>query len=765
MKRIIYLPLTLLLFAGLVNANPVSKDVAQTVAANFYSRSFHSVKPTLSLSYTELDNNAQPLYYVLNINTNEGFVIIAAEDAAHPILAYSNKGPYVMPDKNNNVDWWMNCRKQEIAYARAGNVTADADIANEWTEYATNTFIQNHAPNAIQVVAPLVKSLWNQSPYYNATCPGGSVTGCVATAMAQIMRFWSYPSHGHGASAYWDEQVYGYQSSYGYLKAVYDTSHYVWADMPYSVNSNNAQVAKLMMDCGISVDMDYSPGSSGAWVITGDYPVCAQTSYVKYFGYNAATIKGVYKSNYTTANWILLIENELNSGRPVQYVGNDSINNEGHTWVCDGDSSNYFHMNWGWGGADNGYFSPVALNVLSYNFGWWDEAVIGIEPPPTSAFFHVSPTFGCSLVQAHFKDTSISTSPVTSWHWLFPGGNPSTSTDTNPVVDYSTPGTYNVTEIVSSKYGSDTIVRTSCISVAANAPLSSVTFETGTFPPSGWVNYNPNNTDYTWQLNSATGGYGKSTHCMYFNNAQAKNYFFTITTGLWVNNPPKAGMDVIGQTQRFYSPDFEFTKDTNPKIYFDVAYAPYNSVFSDTLDVYYSLDCGTTFTRVYSKGGMTLCTTGKSVVNGADTDKHGNFFPSNKTDWRTDTIYIPAIARAPGAMIAFENRSGNGSPIYIDNIMIPGTPADVPAVASAEPSVKVYPNPSTGTFNIDITNLSGVANMEIYNVLGQQIYTSQVKGSSEYMGQINLSSQPKGIYLYRVISENGSATSGRIVIE
>jgi len=760
MKKINYAFLGLLFFTGTVYANPVTLQTAKSVASNFYSQHFKSTAIDLTLTYTEFANDSQPVYYVFNANNNGGFVIVAAEDAAHPILAYSDKGQYI---SNSNTAWWMNCRKQEIVVARTNNISATSGISNEWTGYINNIITKTHSD--MSGVSPLTKSIWNQSPNFNAMCPGGSVTGCVATAMAQVMKYWSYPPHGHGYSGYWEKQVDGFANSYGYLEADYDSSKYVWSAMPDTIYSQNNNVAELMYDCGVSVDMDYSPSGSGAWVIDGDYPTCSQNSYVKYFGYNPKTIQGIYKSNYTYANWITTIENELNASRVIQYVGNDSVNNAGHTWVCDGyDASNNFHMNWGWGGGSNGYFAPNAINVAGYAFNWWDEAVIGIEPLKVSAYFSGSSTFISPTHSVTFKDSSIYTTAITAYKWIFPGGTPATSTVASPTVVYNNPGTYDVTEIVSVSGGVDTVVRKNYISVATSTilPLAQ-TFQSPVFPPTGWVLYNPHGYSYTWQLNTGVGGYGNSNQCMEFNNTQVVADFYTIYTGKWVIPPGKPGVDIIGERQQIYSPMYNFTFVPNAEISFDIAYAPFDTLaFSDTLNIYYSIDSGKTFHSVYSKGGLTLATCGgKMVSTGADTNSKGIFVPLN-TNWRTDTIHIPAISGKASVMFSFENVSGNGAAMYIDNIKIPGGTTDIPTVVST-PSVKVYPNPNNGQFTIALSNATNNPLVKIYNVLGEEVYTSTLRNETN---AINLSSQPKGIYIYRVFTETGSAIStGRLVIE
>ncbi len=377
MKKIKYLVAALLLGTVAVNANPVEIATAQKVAVNFYNRIFTANASTQTLVYTERTSDGQPVYYVFNINFNQGFVIISADDAALPVIGYSNEGPFVMPVANNNVDFWLKERKSEIIAIREQKLAASSEISDKWTAYINNTAEKN-THNTMGSVAPLCKTTWDQSPYYNAMCPGGSVTGCVATAMAQIMYYWKFPAVGLSSSCYYDLTSNGDQNNYGKLCAYYDTSHYAWSAMPLNVSSANKEVAKLMYDCGVSVNMDYSPSGSGALVIGGN--PSAQYSYVTYFNYDANTIQGAGFTSFTQSGWIALLEKELNNKRPCQYMGTD-INNGGHSWVCDGyNSSNDFHMNWGWSGYANGYFAVSTLNPNIYNFTVGLGAIIGIQP-------------------------------------------------------------------------------------------------------------------------------------------------------------------------------------------------------------------------------------------------------------------------------------------------------------------------------------------------------------------------------------------------
>jgi len=641
-------------------ANPVSSSVAKTVAWGFYTQNSQITSPNLSLAYTEM-SNGQPVYYIFNVNTNDGFVIVSAEDATHPILGYSTTGQYVVPEKGNNIDFWMQTKKGQILSIRSKNYTASSDIADEWTSYANNQTPQHavrNTHNVMSFVLPLCQSTWNQSPYYNAYCPGGSVTGCVATAMSQIMRYWQYPAHGIGQNCY-DDIPPAYSDNWGMQCADFDTSNYVWSAMPLNVSSNNNEVAKLNYDCGVSVDMDYTPSGSGAEVL-GGYP-SAQYSYVNYFGYNAATLTGAYESSYSSSAWANIIENELNNSRLVQYAGFDATYG-GHTWVCDGyNTNNDFHMNWGWNGADDGYYSVDSLNPSPYDFINSEQILYGIEPPPALALFEASPTSGCGPLHVTFTDRSLvssPSSPITSWAWTFTGGSPSSSASQNPTVTYTTPGSYAVTLTVTNILGNSTVTKTGYITVNGSNSLSLIQGFEGSFPPSQWAINNPSAHATTWaQSVSGIGGFGLSNYSMYYNNCSG---------------------GVVGQYDQIYTPEYDFTHAANPILYFDVAYTPYDVSTSppesDTLAVYYSTDCGQTFTRIYLKGGMTLCTTGgQSVVGGAHTNGSGCFVPLS-TNWRTDSIHIPAIAGNPDVLFSFENRSGNGTSMYVDNINIPGAP-------------------------------------------------------------------------------------------
>ncbi len=162
--------------------------------------------------------------------------------------------------------------------------------------------------------------------------------------------------------------------------------------MPNSVTSANTDVATIMYDCGVAVDMMYGPTESSSYILPGTgIPASCEAAYTAYFGYDATTIQGLDRANYPVeADWIALIQTEMSNNRPIQYAGQGASG--GHTFVLDGaDGSGNYHINWGWSGIDNGFYSVDALIPAPYNngnFSSGEEMIVGIQPPNTT----VAPT-------------------------------------------------------------------------------------------------------------------------------------------------------------------------------------------------------------------------------------------------------------------------------------------------------------------------------------------------------------------------------------
>ena len=376
-------------FAGLV-----SVSTAQTTAVNFYTLSAtnlsgrNAVTATLKLTKTEDDGTVD--FYVFDMSPGKGFVVVAADDQVKPVIAYSLESNFNGNTSNRGVKDWMEHAAAHIYKAVKQHTVANAQISNQWTSYRQGTRPAS-AKSLGSGVAPLLTTTWDQEPFYNKLCPFNTtdnqraLTGCAATAMAQIMKFWNYPAQGTGTYQYNDGPP-TCTHNYGSQRADFGNTTYNWAAMPNSIDTDNIYIATLMYHCGVAVTMNYgddNQGGSGSYVLasqTASWKHSAQMAYFTYFGYNPNTINGVYEANYSSADWITLLETELNAGRPIQYLGVDTVDG-GHTWVCDGyDANDMMHMNWGWSGLDNGYYSVSTLTADGYNFSSNEAALIGIQP-------------------------------------------------------------------------------------------------------------------------------------------------------------------------------------------------------------------------------------------------------------------------------------------------------------------------------------------------------------------------------------------------
>ena len=389
MKQLFYLSCCLFFcIAGM--ANPVDENVAINMGRAFLlkNNTGHTLPggdPGLTLVYrARAGSNPEgnPCFYVFNFSNSKGFVIVAGDDAVAPVLGYSFESSFDPAHIPENTAKWLEGYKKQLLLITTQHMAATDDIKAQWQQLRSNNSSQQRPANTSSV-NPLVQTKWDQLPYYNALCPGGSVTGCVATAMAQVMKYWNYPATGTGFHSYNPPD-----NGYGTLSANFGNTTYQWASMPLQLTGANGAVATLMYHAGVSVDMNYSPQSSGAYVISAQSPVtnCAEYALKTYFGYRSS-LQGVERANYTDAQWIALLKGELDVARPVIYAGFG--NGGGHCFVNDGyDNNNFFHFNWGWSGSFDGYFQVNALNpggvgtgggAGGYNSG--QQAVIGIQPP------------------------------------------------------------------------------------------------------------------------------------------------------------------------------------------------------------------------------------------------------------------------------------------------------------------------------------------------------------------------------------------------
>lgn len=369
------------------NAGNIDANGARAIASQFIHKQnakgmFKAHASDLMLVHAEASNavNGANTYYAFNLRGG-GFVIIAGEDRAPQVLGYSDKGQLDFNNLPYGLQGLLSGYKQEIEFLQ--NYKGDDLVP------APQSF------NATTGVEPLIKTNWGQEMPYYLQCPKQNgeycVVGCVATAMAQVMKYWQYPE---GSNAIGQFYSYGYgnvpalpATTFNYRLMINSYCHWDWNTSELiqdTYTEEQAQeVAKLGRYCGQAVEMQYSPDGSGAY--TDD-----QLTAMKNFGYRSSAQhvqkSGWWSSNYTTAQWEAMIKTELDAGRPILYSANDPSAG-GHAFICDGyNSDGKFHFNYGWYGTCDGWYVSTALNMthrsgeyLQFNSG--HEMLIGVQPP------------------------------------------------------------------------------------------------------------------------------------------------------------------------------------------------------------------------------------------------------------------------------------------------------------------------------------------------------------------------------------------------
>jgi len=731
----------------LLFAKEVPLELARQVAKNFY---YERVNQTSKVTYSDikfkdkiiLENNINPAYYVFNLENRNGFVIIAAEDNVYPILGYSFEGSYGESDLPPALVEFVESYEQQIAFVKINNLQADPEIKSTWQKYSTNAV---NLKNSLETIGPLLTTTWDQDRYYNAFCPedpdganGHARVGCVAIAMAQVMKYHNYPHRGSGSHSY-------YYSPYGTISANFGATTYNWKNMADFLTDYNNDVALLCFHCGVSVEMMYGPNGSGAY--SEDVP----EALIQYFNY-ASTTHIEHKYEFSNEGWKNLLKSELDAFRPMYYSGYGA---GGHAFVCDGYQDwDHFHFNWGWGGLYNGYFYVSSLHPGTHDYSDWQAAVVGIQSPlPPVADFTSNLT--TVLTGSSVSFTDLSTNIPASWHWSFEGGTPAHSTEKNPEnIIYETPGTYSVTLTVTNQNGSGTVTKTDYITVSHSAlPIADFTVD-HSIPAIGTiVNFhdvslnNPISWLWTFIPNTITFFNGTDANSrnpeiqfdepivysvnLVVSNANgsdsvAKNDLI-FSGGLplpfeedfelgsfkekWTIENPDYGITwdgyyklsgnlpsrksawiyfydypAIGERDRLISPLLNFSGLESAYLQFKHAYAIYDISRRDSLIIHISTDNGINWTRIFEASDDG---TGNFATHPPTT---AEFVPKNTTDWcgvgyGSDQIRIDLSPWAGNAnvKIMFESYNGHGNSLYIDDFL----------VNSNQPPFLVSPIPDT----------------------------------------------------------------------
>jgi len=424
-----------------LGAKQITREAAQKVAeaqVQLRSQLRSGQSPTLNLIHVETAatksvgglkaTSAAPgdvLYYVYNVG-DKGFVIVSGDDIAVPVLGYSDSGTYDPDNLAPNFVYYIGCLANEIKEAIAHNLPQSDKTKAQWEAYLSgNTASLRMASDPGVPATPLLNEegiKWDQfQPFNHLLNFNGTqtVTGCVATAMAQIMRFHKYPVRGTGIIDSYTTKKLGISIPQKDLSV----DSYNWGIMlpfyptnTYTGTSGEDAVATLMYDCGISVRMDYNTAANGGSAANS---WAAGSALMHNFSYNNS-LNFKQRKFYSDVDWDAMLKSQIDKRQPVLYSGQDTNGQGGHSFVCDGyDDTGKFHFNWGWSGRGSGtnddvYFPTTALDPQTsegYKFNNGQDILIDIIPQSggtnsyeIALYASSSPAFSPSPNQVNYND-------------------------------------------------------------------------------------------------------------------------------------------------------------------------------------------------------------------------------------------------------------------------------------------------------------------------------------------------------------------------
>ena len=345
-----------------------------------------------------------PGYYVCNY-PGGGWVVIAADDRVSPVLAYSDSGSFDDTDLPDNLKWWMEGVSGYVDAVRGSDLKSSREVAAEWQRLLNGNNPQSSERKVIET------AFWHQSSPFNDLCPivtnenKRAAVGCVATALAIILRYYKWPEHGHGTIGGYASGMFEGLDMYIPAYSI-DNHYYDWESMPlkYSQNKKTAwtkeqerKVAQLAYDCSVMVETVFSYDQSGAYLSN------VVKSLSDHLGYKTAAI--LPRSNYSLDEWRSVIMEEIDQDRLVIYSGDGD--DGGHAFVCDGYDvqGKMLHFNWGWGdvGANGFYTLDLTLpEKIGFTFPDDQQAIVGITPGTGQEFRHVIPPFSMVMRNGHY---------------------------------------------------------------------------------------------------------------------------------------------------------------------------------------------------------------------------------------------------------------------------------------------------------------------------------------------------------------------------
>lgn len=361
-----------------VQAKPVDVATAKSLGVKFMNTNTEIKSAVAELTYTAMADNGQAAFYVFGIQP-KGFVIVSADDRAKPILGYSTESNFTAQLPDGLMTFFDNY-KAGFSQMFANNDERTAEAVADWECLAATGRLSSARTN--RSVGPLLASVWNQTDLYNNMAPedpssvfsGHCKSGCVANTMSQLMRYWEWPRHGEGSHGYYADTYYG---EYGWQEANFADATYRFELMPDFLDFASPQgevdaTALLEYHAGVGVDMMYGPNASGA------YSQNVLDAFRDYFRYSPDMYLTAL-DYYGLDEWDDMLRANLDAGMPFYYASSGP--DGGHAYVLDGyEDFDMFHLNWGWAGFDNGYFSIDGFYLTYYSFPWEHVALFNLHP-------------------------------------------------------------------------------------------------------------------------------------------------------------------------------------------------------------------------------------------------------------------------------------------------------------------------------------------------------------------------------------------------
>ena len=399
MKKHILTFLVLALTGITLQARPVDQETAKRLGQSFVKANFEFTRQSdvLTLVQTAYSDRGEACYFIFNVG-DTGFVIMAADDNYRPVIGYSYEGTFNPDDMSPALVDYLEVVRQGVMEA-SQSPSAKVSVTADWEALArTGRMVSRHGGRADEY---LVETKWNQNYPYNYFCPEGEggpgghcYAGCVATAAAQLMKYWNHPLHGQGSYSYIPED----HPEYGPLTVNFGEATYDWDNMPNQISSGSPQVqieavAQLIYHVGVSVDMNYRPTSSGA--VTGR--LCERMP--AYFFYTNR-MANLYRENYTHEEYMQLVINAIDMDWPMVHRGG------GHAYVLDGYNDNdMVHFNWGWSGSSDGWF-----NIDDHNYTDGESVIYNYVP---AEIYTATPNAPTNMTAVAAEDNSLSA--IISW--------------------------------------------------------------------------------------------------------------------------------------------------------------------------------------------------------------------------------------------------------------------------------------------------------------------------------------------------------------